>query len=119
MMQINAVSANAWLDSHLARGAQMDVIEAIYQRRSIRAFTTEIVAAGLVEQLVSAATQAPSAMDLQPWASVIIEVETRSSHIRPAPSGIFSTPWIAVRRFSGIATSSQIRHSISFTAHLC
>jgi nitroreductase len=51
----------------------MDVIEAIYQRRSIRAFTTEIVTAGLVEQLVSAATQAPSAMNLQSWAFVIIE----------------------------------------------
>ena len=51
----------------------MDVIEAIYQRRSVRAFANERVAAALVDDLVSAAVQAPSAMNLQPWAFVIIE----------------------------------------------
>jgi len=51
----------------------MDVIEAIYQRRSVRAFTNERVAAALVDDLVSAAVQAPSAMNLQPWAFVVIE----------------------------------------------
>ena len=51
----------------------MDVIEAIYQRRSVRAFTNERVAAALVDNLVSAAVQAPSAMNLQPWAFVVIE----------------------------------------------
>ncbi len=51
----------------------MEVIEAIYQRRSVRAFTTEMVSAGLVDELIHAAAQAPSAMNLQPWAFFIIE----------------------------------------------
>jgi nitroreductase len=51
----------------------MDVIEAIYHRRSIRAFTTEVVARELIDNLVSAAVQAPSAMNLQPWAFLIAE----------------------------------------------
>ena|SRR5271166_2087785 len=51
----------------------MDVIEAIHERWSVRAFTEETVGSELVDALVSAAVQAPSAMNLQPWAFVIIE----------------------------------------------
>jgi nitroreductase len=51
----------------------MDVIEAIHERWSVRAFTRETVASELVDALVSAAVRAPSAMNLQPWAFVIIE----------------------------------------------
>jgi nitroreductase len=51
----------------------MDVIEAIHERWSVRAFTKETVGSELVDALVSAAVQAPSAMNLQPWAFVTIE----------------------------------------------
>jgi|SRR6516162_696838 len=51
----------------------MDVIEAIYHRRSVRAFTTDAVPSEVIDDLVSAAVQAPSAMNLQPWAFLIIE----------------------------------------------
>ena len=46
----------------------MDVIEAIYHRRSVRAFTTDAVPSEVIDDLVSVAVQAPSAMNLQPWA---------------------------------------------------
>ena len=51
----------------------MDVIEAIYHRRSVRAFTTDAVPSEVIDDLVSAVVQAPSAMNLQPWAFLIIE----------------------------------------------
>jgi nitroreductase len=51
----------------------MDVIESIYHRRSVRAFTTDAVPSEVIDALVSAAVQAPSAMNLQPWAFLIIE----------------------------------------------
>lgn len=57
----------------------MDVIEAIYHRRSVRAFTADIVAPELIDELVSAAVQAPSAMNLQPWAFLITEGRTTLS----------------------------------------
>lgn len=57
----------------------MDVIEAIYQRRSVRAFTADIVASELINDLVSAAVRAPSAMNLQPWAFLITEGRTTLS----------------------------------------
>src|SRR6516164_3435747 len=51
----------------------MDIIEAIYHRRSVRAFTTDAVPSEVIDDLVSVAVQAPSAMNLQPWAFLIIE----------------------------------------------
>jgi nitroreductase len=54
----------------------MDVIEAIYHRRSVRAFRTDAVPSEVIDHLVSAAVQAPSAMNLQPWAFLIAEGRT-------------------------------------------
>jgi nitroreductase len=51
----------------------MDVIEAIYQRRSVRDYKPDTIAPELVESLVAAAVQAPSAMNLQPWAFFVVE----------------------------------------------
>ena len=49
------------------------VIDAIYARRSIRSFTSEVVDADLIEELLKAAIQAPCAMHEQPCAFVIIQ----------------------------------------------
>lgn len=45
----------------------METIEAILSRRSIRQFTNQPVSEELVEQLLEAAMQAPSARNTQPW----------------------------------------------------
>jgi nitroreductase len=44
----------------------MDLLEAIYTRRSVRAFDPLPVPADVLRQLLSAAVQAPSAMNRQP-----------------------------------------------------
>jgi len=46
----------------------MELDKAIYERRSIRAFTGQPVDADVVLKLIDAANQAPSALNLQPWA---------------------------------------------------
>ena len=51
----------------------MNTIEAIYQRRSIRKFNTDKVPRELIEKILEAATQAPSAMNKQPWRFVVLE----------------------------------------------
>jgi nitroreductase len=51
----------------------MDVLDAITHRRAIRDFTREPVHRPTVEALVRAAVHAPSAMNLQPWAFVVID----------------------------------------------
>jgi len=46
----------------------MDLTEAIYQRRAVRQFSDRPFEPQLVEELLDAAVQAPSAMNQQPWA---------------------------------------------------
>ncbi|MBI4963379.1 MAG: nitroreductase [Desulfomonile tiedjei] len=45
----------------------MDLIEALRRRHSIRAFKDESIARDLLEQTLSDASRAPSALNMQPW----------------------------------------------------
>jgi nitroreductase len=51
----------------------MDAIEAIFTRRSIRKYLDKPVAEELVQKLLAAAMQAPSARNQQPWQFVVID----------------------------------------------
>lgn len=50
----------------------MDLMDAIYRRRSVRHFTDQTVTKTAVMELLRAATWAPSAVNQQPWAFVVI-----------------------------------------------
>jgi nitroreductase len=60
----------------------MEVREAIYRRRSIRAFTPEPVAKKTLLQLLNAAIQAPSARNMQPWQFIIVTGKARERLVR-------------------------------------
>ncbi len=51
----------------------MDIIEAIYHRRSVRDYKADAVPREVIDALIAAAVHAPSAMNLQPWAFLAIE----------------------------------------------
>lgn len=51
----------------------METIQAIYNRRAIRNYTGELVDEGDIKTLLDAAIHAPSAMDLEPWAFVVVQ----------------------------------------------
>jgi nitroreductase len=51
----------------------MELREAIYGRRAVRAYTAEPVPEELIRRLLDCAVQAPSAMNEQPWAFAIVE----------------------------------------------
>jgi nitroreductase len=53
----------------------MELKEAIYTRRSIRAYERKPVPRDFINQVIDAAIQAPSAMNFQPWAFAVIESE--------------------------------------------
>ena len=55
----------------------MDILEAIKQRRSTRAFLDKPVERQTLEKLLSLATQAPSAINMQPWELVVVSGEER------------------------------------------
>jgi nitroreductase len=54
----------------------MNLLQAIRERRAVRDFKPEPVCAGMLYQLVSAASWAPSAMNEQPWQFTIITDRT-------------------------------------------
>lgn len=50
----------------------MDVFDAIFSRRSIRAYTKQDVSEEQLTKIIDAARQAPSAGNLQPWEFVVV-----------------------------------------------
>jgi nitroreductase len=55
----------------------MHVLDAITERRSARAFLDKPVEKETLEKLLSLATQAPSAINIQPWEIVVVSGEER------------------------------------------
>lgn len=53
----------------------MEIIEAIQQRRSIRAFTDRTVPPETIMEILDIACRAPSAMNTQPWEFVVVTGE--------------------------------------------
>jgi nitroreductase len=62
------LSAQTW-----KREQRMDVIKTIYHRRSVRSYKPDVVSREIIDELIAAAVQAPSAMNLQPWAFIVVE----------------------------------------------
>ncbi|MGA7328477.1 MAG: nitroreductase [Rhodomicrobium sp.] len=50
----------------------MDLREAIYSRRAVRAFTDEPVDQAMIRELIGAAIQAPSAVNRQAWSFTVV-----------------------------------------------
>ncbi len=54
----------------------MDIVDAIYKRRSIRKFSEQEVSKELITKIIHAATQAPSSKNRQPWRFVVVSSDT-------------------------------------------
>ena len=59
----------------------MDLHEAIYTRRAVRAFTSETVPEGTLRVLIDAAVQAPSAVNEQAWSFCVVRDRALLSRI--------------------------------------
>ncbi len=69
-------------------------MDVIHQRRSVRAYTDQPVGESVLRELLDAAVQAPTAMDLEPWAFAIVQDKAvlqryseRAKAILRAPGG--------------------------------
>lgn len=62
----------------------MDVLEAIMTRRSIRSYTGEPVSDQDLETILKAGSQAPSAMNHQPWHFVVVKDKEHIASIAQA-----------------------------------
>jgi nitroreductase len=59
------------------KGFSMDLLKAIKERKSIRAFKSDPVPREKIEDILRSATHAPSAINLQPWEFVVVIGEER------------------------------------------
>ncbi len=55
----------------------MDLIKAIQERKSFRAFTSDPIPGEIIREILKLATQAPSAINLQPWEFIVVTGEEK------------------------------------------
>jgi nitroreductase len=65
----------------------MSLIDAIKNRRSIRAYKNKELPQGTIEKLIEAARQAPSAGNVQPWEFVVVSAQENKQAIAQAAYG--------------------------------
>ena len=68
-----------------------EVFNAIYQRRATRSYTGAAVEHATIAELIDAAIQAPSAMNAQPWAFVVLTGADRLSNLSQRIKTFLST----------------------------
>ena len=61
------------LSTDTAAPAVMSVMDAIYERRSVRSYLPKTVDRALVSNLLDAAVQAPTAVHEEPWAFAVVQ----------------------------------------------
>ena len=59
----------------------MDIQAAISGRRSVRAYRQQAVDEATIRRLITAATQAPSAVNLQPWTFTVVRDQARLDQV--------------------------------------
>ena len=107
----------------------MDTLEAIFTRRSIRAYTNQPVPAEMVENLLRAAMHAPSAGNQQAWQFVVItsrsqltalaEVLPYGKMLTTAPLGIVVCGDLELEKSKGywVQDCSAATQNILLAAH--
>lgn len=66
----------------------MNVLHAIYTRRSVRAFTSEAIDEADIADLIDAAIQAPNAVNLQAWGFSVVTSKTLLNRISTEAKGL-------------------------------
>jgi nitroreductase len=61
--------------AHHIQERPLSALDAIFMRRSVRAYTTQKLDEATIRSLLDAAVQAPTAMHMEPWAFVVIQDE--------------------------------------------
>jgi nitroreductase len=70
----------------------MELLKAIQQRRAVRDYSDASVSPAVVKEIIRAASQAPSAMNLQPWAFAVFHGRERlTRYSRRAKAHLLAT----------------------------
>jgi nitroreductase len=74
----------------------MDALEAIFTRRSVRAFTPDPVDEGLLQEVLRAGVAAPSGGNVQAWGFVLVRAPERLADLRSLAPGIIGEPQVVI-----------------------
>lgn len=90
----------------------MDFAEVVKKRRAVREYTPAAVQKPEIEALINTAIEAPSAMNLQPWAfAVVLDRARIDDYARRAKEWLLATP----SRFPFEAAARQMLEDPNFT----
>jgi nitroreductase len=107
----------------------METLEAILTRRSIREYTSQTIPDGLVQELLEAAMQAPSAGNQQPWHFIIVtgrkqldalaDVLPFGKMLHTAPLGIVVSADMELEKYRGywVQDCSNATMNLLLAAH--
>ncbi len=85
-------------------------IEAIYGRRSIRRYKDKPVSKEIIEQIIDAGRQAPSAKNRQPWKCIVFENEAKAELLSCMERGL-------EREYKGEAVLPKSRFGLTDARH--
>jgi nitroreductase len=95
-----------------------DVFSAIYRRRAVREYTSEPVTREEVRTLLHAAIQAPSAINAQPWAFVVIQQpELLDRYERQAVALLMAEPVAPEVAASGLPELDRLRRRVTASGY--
>lgn len=101
---------------HGERSTEMDVMEAMLTRKSIRGFRPDPVPRDVLKDVLEAATRAPSAMNTQPWEVTVVAGEVldsiRRGNIEMLESGVAPNPDVPHQVFEGLYRERQVRLAV-------
>ena len=107
----------------------METLEAILTRRSIREYTPQAVPDELVQELLAAAMQAPSAGNQQPWHFILVTERKQldalagvlpfGQNLKAAPLGIVVCADLELERYPGywVQDCSAATQNLLLAAH--
>jgi nitroreductase len=76
-LKITVVSFNVKYPSLSIRESAMELRKAIQERKSFRAFTSDSISEEMIREVLKITTQAPSAINLQPWEFIVVTGEEK------------------------------------------
>jgi len=74
----------------------METLDAIFTRRSVRAFTAELVSDEVLHQVLGAGAASASGGNVQPWGFVLVRSAERLAGLRSLAPGIIGQPAAAI-----------------------
>jgi nitroreductase len=94
----------------------MDLTDVILGRRSIRDYTDEVVSKGAINTLLWAAVHAPSAVNSQPWAFVVIQDKPLLKKYSDRAKVLCATLFTADSSGESMATLTDPAHNIFYNS---